>query len=65
MKNITQAQAMDEAVRKARRPDSSRITADERDGIVADLRINPLPAVRHKWGRSYLTLCRIAEANGL
>lgn len=65
MKPITQQQAVEEAVRKARIADGSPITAQERDGIVADLRINPLPIVKRHWGRSYLTLCRIAEANGL
>lgn len=62
MKNPTQQQAVDEAVRKARR---DRILPDERDMIVAQLQRYPLPIVKRNTGRSYISLCRVAEANGL
>ncbi|WP_156448181.1 hypothetical protein [Sphingobium sp. CCH11-B1] len=59
---LTQQQAMDEAVRKARR---DKITAKERDMIVSQLRTLPLPEVHRNTRRSYLCLGKIAEANGL
>lgn len=59
---LTQEQAMAEAVRKARR---DRITAKERDLIVAQLRTLPLPEVHRNTRRSYLCLGKIAKANGL
>lgn len=54
-------QAVDEAGRKARRSDWPPITAEERDHLIEQLRVNPLPIVKRDSGRSYLTLCRIAQ----
>jgi len=57
----THQDAIDTAVGKARGL-PAKISANERDAIIAELRVNPLPIVKRNTGRSYVTLCRIAEA---
>ena len=58
---MNHADAIQIAVEKARQL-PHRISTKERDLIIAELRINPLTIVKRNTGRSYTTLCRIAEA---
>ena len=58
---LTQQSALEEAARKAGH-DRAPITALEQGRIIEQLKRDPLPVVKRSTGRSYKTLCRIAEA---